>query len=156
MPSYRSASATLLAVAFAAFLFPVAAHATCYEPLCCTYPPIQGTTHIESISPQVALPGVTIVYIEGYCFGDPPAIGSITLNGEAVTDIVFWTDAEIAFRPPLDATSGNLVVTSSSYGSDSTALEANCPASPPGWTPDYCGNGKVNATFNVAPVGPPI
>jgi len=61
--------------------------------------------------------------------------GSITLNGEPMTDIVFWTDAEIAFRPLLDANSGNLVVNSQSYGSDSTANEANCPTPPP----DYVG-----------------
>ncbi|HVA00076.1 MAG TPA: IPT/TIG domain-containing protein, partial [Terriglobia bacterium] len=123
MPEFRSVLALPLAVAFAAFLLPVAAHGSCYKPLCCTYPPVQGTTHIESVSPQVALPGVTRVYIEGYCFGDSQGSGSIKLNGEPMTDIVFWTDAEIAFRPLLDATSGNLAVTSSSYGSDSTALE---------------------------------
>jgi hypothetical protein len=97
------------------------------------------------------------VYIQGYCFGDSQGNGSIKLNGELMTDIVFWTDAEIAFRPLLDAVSGNLVVASSSYGSDSTALEANCAYSePPGWTADYCGNDKINATFSIAPVGPPV
>lgn len=155
MPRFRWVLVPLLVVAFVPFLFPVRAHADCYEPLCCTYPPVQGTTHIESVSPQVALPGATVVYIEGYCFGDSQGSGSITLNGEPMTDIVFWTDAEIAFRPPFDAASGNLVVNSQSYGSDSTAQETNCPASPPGWTPDYCGNDKVNATFNIAPVDAP-
>ncbi len=161
MARFRSASALLLFLAFAAFLFPLSAQGTCYEPLCCTYPPVTGTTHIESVSPQVALPGVTVVYIQGYCFGDPPAGSivppgaSITLNGEAVTDIVFWTDAEIAFRHPLDAASGNLVVSSPSYGSDSTANEANCPASPPNYIPDYCGNDKVNATFTIQTVNTP-
>ena len=82
MARFRSASALLLFLAFAAFLFPVAARGTCYEPLCCTYPPVTGTTHIESVSPQVALPGVTVVYIQGYCFGDPQGSGSITLYGE--------------------------------------------------------------------------
>ncbi|MEJ2010281.1 MAG: hypothetical protein P8Z30_19360 [Acidobacteriota bacterium] len=158
MPRLRSMSAPLLLVAFAVFLFPVAARGSCYEPLCCTYPPVQGTTHIESVSPQVALPGVTRVYIEGYCFGDSQGSGSITLNGEVMTDIVFWTDAEIEFIPPDDATSGNLVVTSSNYGSDSTAQEANCVSSSNenlNIEPDYCGNGEINATFSIAPVAPP-
>jgi hypothetical protein len=87
MPRFRSVLAPLLVVGFAPFLFPVAARATCYEPLCCTYPPVTGTTHIESVSPQVALPGVTVVYIEGYCFGDTQGSGSITLNGEPMTDV---------------------------------------------------------------------
>lgn len=156
MAGFRSASALLLFLAFAAFLFPLPAHGTCYEPLCCTDPPVQGTTHIESVSPQVALPGVTVVYIQGYCFGDTQGGGSIKLNGEAMTDIVFWSDAEIAFRPPLDTTSGNLVVNSQSYGSDSTANEANCQYNPPpGYTPDYCGNDEINATFAIATVGAP-
>lgn len=93
MSRLRSVLAPPLVVAFAAFLVPLAAHATCYEPLCCTYPPVQGTTHIESVSPQVALPGVTRVYVEDYCFGDTQGGGSITLNGEPTTHIVFWTDA---------------------------------------------------------------
>jgi hypothetical protein len=114
MPRFRWVMALLLVVVFAPILLPVPAHATCYEPLCCTYPPVTGTTHIVSVSPQVALPGVTVVYIQGYCFGDTQGTGSITLNGEPMTDIVFWTDAEIAFRPPFDAASGNLVVTSQS------------------------------------------
>lgn len=82
MARFRSASALLFFLAFAAFLFPLSAHGTCYEPLCCTYPPVTGTTHIESVSPQVALPGVTAVYIQGYCFGDSQGSGSITVNGE--------------------------------------------------------------------------
>jgi hypothetical protein len=65
------------------------------EPLCCTYAPVQGTTHIESVSPQVGLPGVALVYVQGYCFGDTKGIGSIILNCEPMIDIVFWTDAEI-------------------------------------------------------------
>ena len=43
--------------------------------------PQPGFPHIESVSPQVALPDVTVVYIEGCCFGDPPAIESIILYG---------------------------------------------------------------------------
>ena len=82
MARFPSASALLLFLAFAAFLFPLSAQGTCYEPLCCTYPPVTGTTHIESVSPQVALPGVTVVYIQGYCFGDSKGSGSIILNGE--------------------------------------------------------------------------
>lgn len=159
MARLRSMWAPLLVVAFAAFLFPAAACGSCYEPPCCTYPPVQGTTHIESVSPQVALPGVTRVYIEGYCFGDSQGNGSITLNGEVMTDIVFWTDAEIEFIPPDDATSGNLVVTSSSYGSDSTTKEANCVSSSNdniNIEPDYCGNGEINATFSIAPVNKPF
>ena len=85
MSRRRSVQALPLVFAFAAFLFPAAARGTCYEPLCCTYPEIQGTPHIESVSPPIALPGVTVVYIQGDCFGDPPAIGSITLNGEPMT-----------------------------------------------------------------------
>lgn len=158
-------STPLLALALAAFLFPAVARGSCYEPLCCTNPPVTGATHIESVSPQVALPGVTVVYIQGYCFGDPPAGGiippgaSITLNGEVMTDIVFWTDAEIGFIPPDDATSGNLVVTSPSYGSDSTTNEANCVSSSNenlNIEPDYCGNDKINATFSIVPVGLPV
>lgn len=72
-------------------------------PLCCTYPPVTGTTHIVSVSPQVALPGATVVYIQGYCFGDSKGRGSITFNGEPITDIVFWTDSEIT---PTDLTVG--------------------------------------------------
>lgn len=87
MPRFRWVLALPLLVACAAFLFPVAARATPYEPLCCTYPPVTGTTHIESISPQVALPGITVVYIQGYCFGDSKGTGSITLNGELMTDV---------------------------------------------------------------------
>lgn len=129
---------------------PAAAHATCYEPGN-YYPPVTGTTHIESVSPQAALPGVTPVYIQGYCFGDSQGNGTVTLNGETMTDIVFWTDAEIEFIPPDDATSGNLVVTSQSYGTDSTSLEAGCVSSPPGW----CGNDSINATFAIATVNAP-
>lgn len=46
MPRFSSLLALLLFLASAVFLFPLTAHATCYEPLCCTYPPIQGSTHI--------------------------------------------------------------------------------------------------------------
>ncbi|HET9179353.1 MAG TPA: hypothetical protein VFQ24_13430 [Terriglobia bacterium] len=162
MPRFRSVSAPLLVVAFAAFLFPVAAHATCYEPLCCTLP-VTGTTHIESISPQVALPGVTVVYIKGYCFGDTQGTGSIKLvdpvtgnTQTTITDILFWTDAEIAFRVPFDAISDKLVVNSQSYGSDDTYKEANCPTPPPDYVGIYCGNDKINATFNIATVDPPV
>ena len=84
MARFPSASALLLFLAFAAFLFPLSAQGTCYEPLCCTYPPVTGTTHIESVSPQVALPGVTVVYIQGDCFGDPQGSGSITLYGKVM------------------------------------------------------------------------
>jgi hypothetical protein len=136
---HRSNPAFLLA--FLVVFGPSAAHATCYKPGD-YYPPVTGTTHIESIPPQVALPGVTPVYIEGYCFGDSQGSGNITLNGEAMTDIVFWTDAEIEFIPPFDAQSGDLVVTSSSYGSDSTAQEAGCVSTPP----DNCGNGEITPT----------
>jgi IPT/TIG domain len=138
------------------FLFSLAARGTCYGPGN-YYPPVQGTTHIESISPQVALPGVTPVFIQGYCFGDGRGSGSITLSGETMTNIVFWTDAEIEFIPPFDATSGNLVVTSSSYGSDSSANEAGCPGNYVGgvnW--DYCGNGEIDATFTIATVNAPV
>lgn len=114
MPRFRWVLAPLIVVGFAAFLFPVAAHGSCYQPLCCAYPPVTGTTHIVSVSPQVALPGATVVYIQGYCFGDSQGGGSIKLNGEPMTDIAFWTDAEIAFRPLLDATSGKLEVISQS------------------------------------------
>ncbi|HEV2386228.1 MAG TPA: IPT/TIG domain-containing protein [Candidatus Acidoferrales bacterium] len=126
------------------FLVSPVALATCHKPGQ-TYPPVQGTTHIESVSPQVGLAGVARVYIQGYCFADGQGTGSVTLNGETVTNIVTWTDAEIEFIPPLDATTGNLVVTSASYGSDSTANEAACVSSPP----DYCGNDKLNANFTV-------
>lgn len=144
-------------VALAAFLFPVAARAACYQPGN-SYPPVQGSTHIESISPQVALAGITPVYIQGYCFGDTQGTGGITLNGEVVpaTNIVFWTDAEIEFIPPLDSQSGDLVVTSSSYGSDSSADEANCPGNyinGENW--DYCGNGEIHSPFTISTANAP-
>lgn len=34
-----------------------------------------------SVTPQVVLPGVTVVYIECYCFGDTKGSGSIKLDG---------------------------------------------------------------------------
>ncbi len=97
------------------------------------------------------------MYIQGYCFGDSQGNGSITLNGEPMTDIVFWTDSEIEFIPLLDATSGNLVVTSSIYGSDSSTKEASCPGYYVGgeqW--DACGNDEINATFTIATVNAPL
>jgi hypothetical protein len=80
----------------------------------------------------------------------------VTLNGELMTNIVFWTDAEIEFIPPFEATSGDLVVTSSSYGSDSSANEAGCPGNYiNGEEWDYCGNDEINATFAIATVNAP-
>ncbi|HEV2386751.1 MAG TPA: IPT/TIG domain-containing protein [Candidatus Acidoferrales bacterium] len=120
----------------------------CWEPG--AYPLTHSTTHIQSVSPQVAIAGVTEVYIQGYCFGDTQGTGTITLNGEPITDVVSWTDAEIEFIPPSDATSGDLVVTSSTYGQDDTATEADCahPYS-------FCGNDSINANFTIAAVSLP-
>lgn len=97
-----------------------------------------------SVSPQVAIAGITEVYIQGYCFGDTQGSGTITLNGEVINNIVEWIDAEIEFIPPFDATTGDLKVTSSSYGSDDTAAEANCSQAL-----YYCGNDSINANFTI-------
>jgi hypothetical protein len=129
---------------FPIFLLPSAAHGSCYKPGS-SYPPVQGTTHIESISPQFGLAGTTAVYVQGYCFGDTQGTGSVTVNGEPMNNIVFWTDAVIEFILPFDVQSGNLVVTSSSYGSDSSANEANCKSI----LQDWCGNDSINANFTV-------
>jgi hypothetical protein len=129
------------------FLLPSAASA-CAEPG--IFPAVPWTTHIESITPQAGIAGITYVYVEGYCFGDSP--GSITVGGAVVTDIVFWTDYEIEFQLPGNATTGDLVVTASSYGSDDSAKETGCPrSSSEGWPANgyYCGNDMINASFDV-------
>lgn len=96
---------------------------------------------------------MTTVYVEGYCFGD--SIGSVTVGGVQVTKFKFWKDYEIAFTLPYNATSGNLVVTSQSYGSDSSEKEAVCcgDACSDGenWPFDtqQCGNDTINAAFWV-------
>ena len=109
-----------------------------------TYP-----TVIESIEPQAAVAGVTKVYVLGQCFGDNP--GALTVNGTPVTDFSLWSDGEIVITVPFTATSGNLVVTSSNYGSDSSANEADCANA--GW----CGTASINADFYVnAPNAPPF
>ncbi len=105
-------------------LFPAGARA-CAIPG--SYPDQPWTTHIQSITPQAAIAGINqLVYVQGYCFGD--SMGTVTLNGVAVpeTDIKFWTDHEIKFALPSNATTGSLAVTSQNYGNDSSKKEAVC------------------------------
>jgi IPT/TIG domain len=113
---------------------------------CSSYPTI-----IESITPQAAIAGVTKVYVLGTCFGDTQGSGSVTIDGTLVTDILIWSDGEIVFTVPLFATSGNLVVTSDSYGSDTSANEGSCNNA--GW----CGTGEFSPDFTVLyPEDPPL
>lgn len=106
-------------------------------------------TIIESIEPQAAIAGVTKVYVLGQCFGDDP--GTLTINGTAVTNFILWSDGEIVFTVPFTATTGNLVVASSSHGSDSSANEADCANA------SWCGSANISPGFYVnAPNAPPF
>ncbi len=101
---------------------------------------------INGVSPQVGIAGITYVYINGYCFGS--SAGTITLNGETMIDVPIWNDAEIEFQLPFDATSGDLVVTTTCCGADSTQIESQHTDR---------GNNDVNATFEiVTPSSPPL
>ncbi len=92
---------------------------------------------------------MTKVYVLGQCLGDNP--GTLTINGTPVTDFELWSDGEIVFKVPFTATTGNLVVTSSSYGSDSSANEADCANA------SWCGSANISADFYVkAPNAPPF
>lgn len=131
------------AVVLALALFPRLCQA-----FCCP----QCSTTIESISPQVAIAGVTRVYVLGSCFGDTQGSGSVTINGTSVpaANFLFWADGELAFTVPFTASSGPLVITSGN-GSDSSTNEADCT----NW--GWCGNGNINPTFTVvAPDNPPF
>lgn len=105
---------------------------------CSSYP-----TTIESITPQAGIAGVTKVYVLGTCFGDAQGSGSVKIKGIPATDYSLWSDGEIIFTVPVTAQTGNLVVTSDSDGSDSSANEADCAKV--GW----CGTGNINADFSV-------
>ncbi len=69
-----------------------------------------------------------------------------------MNDIVFCTDAEVAFILPFDASTGDLKVTSG-YGSDDTLTESQRACG--GTDPDWCGNDKVNASFVAEPPDDP-
>jgi len=155
-------NAPLFLLAFLVVLVPSAAHATCYKPGDYS-PPVTGTTHIESISPQVGVAGGTQVTIQGWCFGDSQGSGSITIGGVTVPTaqpgtpgITAWADAEIIFTVPFGAKTGDLVVTSSSYGHDDSATESarGCGDTDPNL--DYCGNDNVNASFEVVTPSPAL
>jgi hypothetical protein len=138
----------------------------CAEPLTSTYPSVPWTTHIQSITPQVGLAGITEVYVQGYCFGD--SVGSISIGGVAVTDIKSWADDEIEFVVPWNATTGDLVVTSNStqdYGSDDSASESVCCGEgcsdgenwPDSGATQECGNDVIATDFTVvSPSSPPF
>jgi hypothetical protein len=134
-------------LALLTFLFPSRA-GSCQMPCYSCYPAPLGTTHIVGISPQVGIAGITYVYVNGYCFGDSQGSGTVTVNGEAMTTITNWSDAEIIFELPFDAQSGDLKVISSSYGSDDSASESQYTNR---------GNNNINANFTVVtPNGPPL
>lgn len=156
---YRRFLLLALPILFLALL-PPAAHA-CAEPGS-YYPPVTWTTHIESISPQVGIAGITQVDIEGYCFGDTQGTGTVTVNGVPMT-IEYWSDAEIILDLPFDATTGDLKVTSANYGSDDSLGESACTCSgcpSEGWPASSdppCGNNLINADFQVSvPSNPPL
>lgn len=145
------------------YLLPPAAHACCPPTISICTSSTTWTTHIQSITPQVGIAGVTEVYVQGYCFGD--SIGSITIGGVAVTKINSWSDYEIEFVVPYNAKTGDLVVTSQSYGSDDSLLESLCCGEgcnvgenwPGGGDTHWCGNDVISGDFTVAnPQNPPF
>lgn len=151
----------LIALALLAPLCP-SAHA-CAEPG--GSPNTLWTTHIQTITPEAGIAGITPVYVEGYCFGNTK--DKITVGGHAVTDIISWTDYQIEFVLPADATTGNLVVTSQSYGYDSSLKESACcgegcsdgedwPGNGnPAGEDQLCGNDLISPNFTVVTGDPP-
>ncbi len=157
-----------LTVCFALFLTPLlpSAARACAEPG--SYPDVTWTTHIQSITPQTGIAGMTDVYVEGYCFGktygNSSGLGFVSLGGVRVPaeNVRQWTDYEIQFILPFDATTGDLVVTSSNYGHDDSETEATCCSGGCGTTEkwptgtDVCGNDTVDANFQAVAPNPPL
>nr|WP_242618417.1 RHS repeat-associated core domain-containing protein [Edaphobacter modestus] len=79
--------------------------------------PAAGAPAISSLSPGSGVVGTSVV-ITGMNFGANQGSSSVVFSGINAT-VISWSDTSIAFQVPLNATSGNVIVTVNGISSNS-------------------------------------